>query len=136
MQLSEHFSLEEATLSQTAARKRIDNMPSPLVLDTMYHTAQRMEEVRTLLGDHRIHVSSWYRSGMLNSAIGGAPTSQHTKGEAVDFTCSAYGPPRAVYEAIKASNLPYDQLILEYGRWVHISFTQRRAPRRQAFEMK
>lgn len=32
-------------------------------------------------------IISWYRSPALNIAVGGSPSSQHTRGEACDFTC-------------------------------------------------
>jgi hypothetical protein len=35
-------------------------------------------------------------------------------------------------QKVVASDLPFDQLIYEFGSWVHLSFTKDRAPRRQA----
>lgn len=126
MKLSQHFSYDEAVRSQTAARLKIDNTPSAEVLTTMKRTAQHMEHIRTLLG-FPIVVSSWFRCGVLNSAIGGTLTSQHIKGEAVDFTCPGFGTPREIVARLENA-APYDQLILEYadspgGGWVHVSFT-------------
>ena len=50
MQLSEHFSLEEATHSDTATRLGISNQPSPQQLENMKVAAAGMEKVRELLG--------------------------------------------------------------------------------------
>lgn len=126
--LTPHFSLEELTLSQAATRQHLDNTPDAVVRETLLDTAQRMEAVRALLGGG-ISVSSGYRSPAVNKAVGGAPTSAHTTGHAVDFNCFAFGTPAAV--CLKIAGAPhqtnwlgrirFDQLILE-GDWVHISF--------------
>lgn len=120
--LSPHFSLDELTFSQTAVRKGIDNDPPADVLERLTHTAAQMEKVRALLGGLPIHVSSGYRSPRLNRAIGGAAKSHHVLGCAVDFTCRAFGSPLEVCQRLAASDLQFDQLIEEHGRWTHISF--------------
>jgi zinc D-Ala-D-Ala carboxypeptidase len=120
--LSEHFSLDELTASQTAVRRGIDNGPTPAVLGNLRTVAGQMERVRDLLGGRPVNVSSGYRSPALNKAVGGAAGSAHVTGWAVDFTCRSFGSPLEVARAIAASDLQYDQLIHEYGRWVHISF--------------
>lgn len=122
-QLSEHFTLAEATASDTALRLGIDNTnPSADVLAATYRTAVRMEKVRELLKS-AIHVNSWIRCLALNTAIGSKPTSQHIKGEAVDFVAPDYGDCLAVAQALitNQSLVRYDQLILEHT-WIHISF--------------
>lgn len=119
--LTAHFALEELAATQ---HREIDNMPPPEVVATLRNTAARMEEVRRLLGDRPIIVSSGYRSPALNRAVGGARTSAHLTGHAVDFNCFGYGRPREVCAAIAASSIPFDQLI-EEGTWVHISFDPR-----------
>jgi hypothetical protein len=60
----------------------------------------------------------------LNALVGGSRTSQHAKGEAVDFQCLGFGDPKAICLELMANKktLGYDQLILE-PTWVHISFT-------------
>lgn len=124
MQLSPHFSLQEATFSSTAQRNGIENQPSPEHLENMKYTAMKMEAVRQILDNRPIYVTSWYRSPQLNKLIrGSSPTSQHSKGQAVDFICQGYGSPgRIALELRKHKDiLEYDQLILEPG-WVHISF--------------
>ena len=62
--------------------------------------------------------------GAVNRGIGSSDNSQHCKGEAVDFVTHQYTP-RQIVEMIKKSDIPYDQLILEYESWVHISFSSR-----------
>lgn len=122
--LSPHFSLEELTASQTAARRGIDNTPSMEIVEALRQTARGMEDVRALLGGRVISVSSGYRSPRLNRAIGGARASAHLLGRAVDFNCYGFGDPLSVCRAIAASDLVFDQLI-EEGTWTHISFDER-----------
>ena len=119
--LSEHFTLEEATFSDTAVRQGINNQPNAQQLENMKTTAEGMEKIRTLLGKG-IHVNSWLRLPELNVAVGGSKVSSHMDGWAVDFTCSGFGDPLAVCKAIEASDIKFDQMIHEYGRWTHISF--------------
>lgn len=125
MHLTKNFTLSEATRSDTAQQRRISNQPSAADLETLIATALMMERVRVLLGDQAIHVSSWYRSPELNKAVGGVPNSAHRLGHAVDFTCPGFGSVTDVCRAIADSGLQFDQLIWEYGRWVHISFDPR-----------
>lgn len=123
MQLTKHFSLEELTVSQAAARTGISNQPSPEVLDNLTYTATQMELVRDLLGTP-INVNSAYRSPEVNKLVKGAKNSQHVEGKAVDFISPSFGTPRQIVEKIKGSNIVYDQLIHEFNSWVHISFTK------------
>lgn len=119
--LSAHFTLEEATESQTATRKGINNQPNPLTLKHMVEASKGMEAIRELLGKP-IKVSSWYRSPELNKAIGGAANSAHVDGYAIDFTCESFGSPKKVCDAIINSHIAFDQIIQEYDSWVHVSF--------------
>ena len=121
MNISEHFTLEEATHSDTAIKLGISNQPSAVQLENLKHSAQGMEKVRALLG-HPIGVSSWLRLPAVNVAVGGSEKSAHMDGFAIDFTCPAVGVPLEVAKKIAASDIKYDQMIHEYGRWVHISF--------------
>lgn len=120
-QLTAHFALEELSCTQ---HREFDNTPPPEVVAQLRLTAARMEEVRRRLGDRVISVSSGYRCRALNRAVGGASTSAHLTGHAVDFNCYGFGDPLAVCRAIAESDLVFDQLI-EEGTWVHISFDPR-----------
>lgn len=121
MNLSEHFTLEELTASQTATRKGIVNQPGTVELNNLKRLALTLEEVRTLLG-HPIKISSGYRCKDLNKAIGSSDTSAHVKGLAADFTCPDFGDPKAVAKKIAESGIVFDQLIYE-GTWVHIGLS-------------
>jgi putative chitinase len=118
--MTENFSLEELTFSQTATRLGINNKPSPIVMFNLKETATQLERVRAFL-NAPINISSGYRSPTLNRAIGGSATSAHCLGFAVDFTARKFGDVTKVVNAIKNSGIKYDQLIHE-GTWVHISF--------------
>jgi hypothetical protein len=120
-QLTAHFALEELACTQ---HREFDNTPPPEVVGALRITAARMEAVRRLLGDRVISVSSGYRCRALNRAVGGASTSAHLTGHAVDFNCYGLGDPLAVCSVIAASQLAFDQLI-EEGSWVHIAFDPR-----------
>lgn len=121
MQLSGYFSLEEATFSDTAARLGIDNQPNTVQLSNMIIAAKNLDLLRTKV-DRPIRISSWLRNGALNAAIpGSSKTSAHMEGWAIDCTVSGITP----LELCKlASDLysDYDQIIHEYGSWMHISF--------------
>ena len=41
---------------------------------------------------------------------------------AADFTCEPFGSPLEIAAAIRSSGITFDQCILEFNRWVHISF--------------
>ena len=124
MNLSTHFTLDEFTHSQTAARRNIDNSPPAYIIPKLAATAAGMELVRALLGKP-ISLSSGYRGPALNSVVRGSKNSQHMTGEACDFVCPAFGTPDKIVKAILSSSIPYDQLILEFSSWVHISFSDR-----------
>jgi hypothetical protein len=133
MRLSENFSLEELTASETAARKGIDNTPSEDVINNLKRLAAALQEVRALLNHRAILISSGYRSPELNQAVGGSATSDHCKGLAADFICPSYGTPNDIVRAIAASGLSFKQVIREFDKWVHLSIPEEgQEPRKQA----
>ena len=121
MKLSDNFTLEEMILSRTAVANGIDNTPPAAIVAKLKRTAAGLEQVRALLGQ-RMLVQSGYRCPALNRMVGGAPASQHLTGEACDFIAPEFGVPLAVAKAIEKSGVPFDQLIHEFGSWVHVSF--------------
>jgi hypothetical protein len=126
--LSANFSMKEFVASNTAKRKGIDNNPS---LEHAEAALELFENIVQPIRDHfgtSIFLSSGYRSYELNKAIGGSQTSQHSKGEAVDIDMDdRKGPENEdVFHYIR-KNLPFDQLIWEFGDskrpdWVHVSY--------------
>jgi len=124
MQLSKNFKLNEFTASQTATRKGIDNTPAAPIIERLRMLANTLEQVRTLLGDNSIRISSGYRCLALNRAIGSGDSSAHVQGYAVDFTCPNFGTPKEVANKIAQSDIKYDQIIYE-GTWIHLSVDPR-----------
>lgn len=122
MQLSKNFNLPEFTRSQTATRLGIDNQPGH----------QEVEEIKALVLNvlqplrdmiaKPFFISSGYRSLKVNAMIGGSRNSQHTKGQAVDFTVQGMTPLEVCHFIVK-SGVVFDQLIYEHD-WVHISYNR------------
>ena len=119
MNLSEHFSLDEATYSETAIRMNIDNQPDERQLTNMKSAAEQLEAVRNVTG--ALRVNSWLRLPDVNLAVGGSKISSHMDGWAIDCSSSAHTPYALCQLVIKAG-IKFDQMIHEYGRWMHISF--------------
>ena len=128
MKLTENFSLNELTKSQTAERKGIDNTPSAEHQDNLKSLCEMiLQPIRDHFGQV-VSVSSGYRSQELCVAIGSSTQSQHAKGQASDF--EIFGVSNKELADYIDQNLDYDQLILEYWKgedepnsgWVHCSF--------------
>jgi hypothetical protein len=132
MKLSPNFSLEELTFSQVASRRGIDNTPPDKVKDNLERLAFFLEQVRKVFNKPFL-ISSGYRSREVNESVGGSKTSQHCEGCAADFNVKGMSP-NAVVRAIVDANIPYDQVILEFDSWVHISVPTVKGspPRKQA----
>lgn len=129
MQLSKNLSLAEVVRSESAKRRGINNLP----------TAEHLENLKDLalnvfqpIRDHfkvPIHISSGYRSRILNNAVNGAAKSQHCLGQAIDIDVDGTSiTNKQVFDYIK-DNLDFDQLIFEFGTdknpdWVHVSYSK------------
>ena len=132
MKLTEHFSLEEMTVSEIGARKGLDNTPNATEIANLVRTAGLLEQVRALI-KKPIIVNSAFRSKAVNDAVGSKDTSQHRIGCAADIRVPGMTPKQVVQACIDAK-LPYDQIIQEFDSWTHISVPDvpARPPRRQA----
>ncbi len=122
MNLSNSFTLEALTFSETAVRRGLPNVPNDEQIQNLTELAQSLERVRDLVGE--LHISSGFRSPKLNTVIGGSVNSAHTQGYAADFTAERFGTPLQVCEAIRSSGIHFDQLIME-GTWTHFSIDPR-----------
>jgi zinc D-Ala-D-Ala carboxypeptidase len=130
--LSDNFSLDELSMSQMALRLGIDNTPP---LDAVMNLVQLcdilLEPIRTLLGVP-LHIDSGYRTTAVNAAIGGAKDSAHLEGRAADFVPIGM-PLKEAFDRIRMSDLPYDQVIIECGSWIHVAIARTGAePRMEA----
>ncbi|MBF8722712.1 D-Ala-D-Ala carboxypeptidase family metallohydrolase [Pseudomonas guariconensis] len=128
MFITPHFTLAEMTVSQIAAREGLDNKPGPQALANLDLLCQALEGVRALCRAP-VLISSGFRSQAVNQRVGGARNSAHLSGLAADFTVVEIEP-REVVQRILASDLVFDQLILEYDSWVHLAVAVQ-APRRE-----
>jgi hypothetical protein len=121
MNLSEHFSIEELTCSDVAARNGWGNYPDLVELENLTRLAELLEQVRMVL-NKSIMINSGYRSKQVNDAVGSKDTSQHRLGCAADIRVSGMTLD-AVCKAIRESEIQFDQLIKEFDSWTHISVT-------------
>ena len=119
MNLSEHFSLQELTHSDTAVRHGWENNPDAAEINNLTRLAELLEQVRKVVGKP-IMINSGFRSKQVNDAVGSRDSSQHRIGCAADIRVSGMTPSQ-VCEAIKASDIQFDQLIREFDSWTHIS---------------
>ena len=128
--MTEHFCLEELIGSQVAARLNIKNIPTDAQMIALRRTALHLERIRDI-AKSPIIILSGYRSKRLNMAVGGSRDSQHMYGEAADIACYGYGSAFDLAKLIKDNMFAFgvDQLIYEYRRWVHVSFSVK--PRQQ-----
>ena len=118
--LSEHFTYEELTRSDTAVRLGIENTPNDAEIENLKRLATLLEEVKKAVGGKPVMINSGFRSKPVNDAVGSKDTSQHRLGCAADLRVAGMKP-REVVEACIAANVPFDQIILEFDSWTHIS---------------
>jgi hypothetical protein len=118
--LSRFFTLEEMLVSQTAIRKGIDMTPPPNVKVALRALCNSvLDPLREEIGQPII-VSSGFRPVKLNTLIGGSRTSQHCLGEAADINVRGWKPIDLAHLIVNLK-LPFDQVIMEFGQWVHVS---------------
>lgn len=120
-----HFSTAELTRTDTG----LPNEPDGAQWTNLVRlVADILEPMREIVGP--LKVNSAFRSKAVNDRIGGAKNSQHMQGLAADVVPLHAGLERA-FQDVKASSIPFDQLIIE-PTWIHISCAPYGAkPRRQ-----
>lgn len=131
LKLSRHFRLSEFVRSDVAARRGLDNTPPQPVVDNLAVLCDELlEPIRERFGP--VQITSGYRSREVNVAVGGSNASQHCKGEAADIVIPGRRPFEVCEIILEELDLPFHQLIHEFGGWVHISMAPDRVvPRRQ-----
>ena len=132
-----YFTIEELTKSATASRRGIDNTPDESVKKNLIRLVNNILDPLREAWGAPIIVTSGYRCGRLNKAVGGAAKSQHMYGQAADIRTVSDKPSdnKKLFDLIRELKLPYDQLIDEYGyNWIHVSYGPRN--RRQILHIK
>lgn len=123
VELTQHFTLEEMCRSGAALRRGIDNVPNAGEIDNLRRLCETiLEPIRALL-NVPMHVNSGFRCPVVNAAVGGKGNSAHLDGRACDFVPIGMSLDHAM-GLIRASGLPFDQLILEYGAWIHVAIAR------------
>ena len=151
MHLSEHFTLGEVT--KTSVKTADGNIPSRVAIENLKNLCENwLEELREnynliyegvgdCKGDEPIIITSGYRSPEVNKAVGGAPTSNHLTGCAVDIRCEGFE------QALRYANIlldisdgtkqDYDELFIERSKqgryWVHFAVRPKDNRRKTAF---
>ena len=132
-----YFTITELTKSATASRRGIDNTPSSTIKANLTELVDKILDPLREAWDSPIIVTSGYRCQQLNKAVGGAKSSQHIYGQAADIRTVSDKPydNKKLFDLILKLNLPYDQLIDEYGyNWIHVSYSPRN--RKQILHIK
>tara|TARA_R110002167_G_scaffold350248_1_gene562412 strand:+ start:2063 stop:2542 length:480 start_codon:yes stop_codon:yes gene_type:complete len=114
----------EFFVSDTARKLGLDNTTEDVsILANLNVTADKAQEFRDLLG-FPMTTTSFYRSPIVNKAVGGQHDSQHLDGEAGDFICPGFGTPAEIVAFIKKKGVEVDQCLVEKSgesEWVHFS---------------
>ena len=127
MQLTSNFSLKELTVSDTATRLGLSNVPTDDVVANLKVLAENiLQPVREHYGKS-VKVNSGYRAPEVNAAVGGSKTSDHCKGQAADIEIT--GVANGDLAQYIADNFKFTQVILEFytqgvpdSGWVHVSY--------------
>ena len=135
--LSEHFSVEELTLTTHRAyiaQNRILAAEERAALVALCTTV--LEPIRLHFGAPVV-IHSGYRCPALNAAIGGAKSSQHMRGEAADFHVIGHDLAEVWQWIWESSGIPYGQVLLEghaggAPSWVHCSLGEPWRPRERS----
>lgn len=135
MNLTKHFTLPEMTVSQEAARSGLKNIPDPLQTESLLMLCENVLEPLRERVMRPVIVSSGFRSPTLNRRIGGNSRSQHCRGEAADFSIPGMSVAEVV-ALIRRMGLPFDQLIDEFGAWVHVSHSRTGKQRGQVLKAR
>jgi hypothetical protein len=138
--ISENISYKEAVHSETAKRLGISNKPKKEHIENMELIAEKIFQPLREWVDHPIRINSFYRSEELNSRIGGAISSAHKEGLAIDLDSLGGKTNLEMLHYIK-DHLDFDILINEYPnedgepKWIHVSWSKKKN-RKQVLEIK
>ncbi len=129
--ISKHITFYEATVTPLSIKHIIKNIPNAKQLLAMQNIANKCFEPLREWYEKPIKINSFFRNDKLNTVVGGAPTSQHLKGEAIDLTGGSKAENKKLFDWLK-NNVEFDQLINEYNySWVHVSLKLSSVNRKQ-----
>ena len=124
--MGKFFTAKELTASSTARKYGIDNTPQDAeIIEHIEELIELLDDVRTAWGGPLI-VTSGYRCPQLNKNVGGAKTSAHLTGYAVDIV-PANNRKKEFFEFCKEylKGRDFDELIFEKNSkgaiWCHIA---------------
>lgn len=127
MKLSENFSLQELTKSETALRFGMKNEPSDADIQNLKMLCEKVLQPIRDNFKMGVKVNSGFRHPEVNAKVGGSKTSDHCKGQAADIEIP--GLANAELASWISKNMEYTQLILEFytpgvpdSGWVHVSY--------------
>lgn len=124
--LTPHFSMFEMCGTEHREQLGPNLAEGQKHIGVLTSTCQLLEQARHICGDHPLSIHSGYRYPVLNSLVGGSPTSQHMKGEAADFHVVGLSL-RVAFDLLrKDPSLRFGQLLLEGHNgvdytWIHLS---------------
>ena len=123
MNLSPHFTLEEMVRTGQSSLQTANTSEAAQFNGALKDVCVTLlEPIRAKFGP--VRVTSGFRGTSVNKAVGGSPTSQHSKGEAADIVCPAVTVDELHRWIVVESGIAFGQCILEKpgsSVWVHIS---------------
>lgn len=122
MKITENFTMEAMTDSEIAERNGIENYPDQRSLGNLIRLAHSLQEIQDLINAPLIIISCYQCQEVeriLNRKLDNwISDSQQTKGNAANIRAHGFGTPYQLCETIINSPIKFDQLILEYNKWV------------------
>lgn len=128
---SDYFTLQEFIKSATAARLKIDNTPTNEILRNLQYGVSMVLDPLRRIHLKPIIITSGFRCEKLNKAVGGVPSSWHTKGNAADIHIKDMNEAKEIFDILKT--LPsVDTVLFEHSRssqWIHVQWDMTKTPR-------
>jgi len=148
LRLSPHFTLAELTKTKSG----IKNVPNEAQVENLKRVCRWLEELRLRYNlnkkekiknkdeEEPIIINSGFRSAEVNRAVGGAPTSNHLTGCAVDIRCigieQALRYAALLLDIADLNKEDYDELLIEQKSctyWIHFAVKPKGNRRRTNF---
>lgn len=120
MILTKNFCLDEFIISQVAERHGYKNEPNDTQIKNLSYLCENVLQPLREIINVPIFINSGFRCFDVNVAVGGRFNSQHLEGKAADFVV----PSKNIVDVFNIVLHEYssDQLIYEFGKWIHVSW--------------